>query len=183
MDGTIFSTDLPVRSTQTGAECTQGIDYCAYKKMWGYGPLMLSLAHTCLPVRHRTQTGEPLYVVNRPASAPSHQGVAIWLDRALKLVGPHFEDIWFRGDTDFSLTVHFDRPACADGRQVGCTRCAVYLWLRCVENPNRQSQFAASRCLVLPSTSCIPGQNEASEKASKCLHFPIDCNKTRPGCR
>ena len=90
MDGTIFSTD---------AECTQGIDYCAYKKMWGYGPLMLSLAHTC----------EPLYVVNRPASAPSHQGVAIWLDRALKLVGPHFEDIWFRGDTDFSLTVHFDR--------------------------------------------------------------------------
>ena len=114
MDGTIFSTDLPVRSTQTGAECTQGIDYCAYKKMWGYGPLMLSLAHTCLPVRHRTQTGEPLYVVNRPASAPSHQGVAIWLDRALKLVGPYFEDIWFRGDADFSLTVHFDRPACAD---------------------------------------------------------------------
>ncbi len=58
MDGTVFSTD---------AQCTQGIDYCAYKKMWGYGPLILSLAHTC----------EPLYVVNRPASMPSHQGVAL----------------------------------------------------------------------------------------------------------
>jgi len=90
MDGTVFSTD---------AECTEGIDYCGYKRMWGYGPLMLSLANTC----------EPLYVVNRPASVPSHDGVAIWLDRALKLVGSVFEEIWIRGDADFSLTVHFDR--------------------------------------------------------------------------
>ena len=90
MDGTVFSTD---------AECTEGIDYCAYKKMWGYGPLILSLAHTC----------EPLYVVNRPASMPSHQGVAPWLDRALKWVAPRFKEIWLRGDADFSLTVHFDR--------------------------------------------------------------------------
>ena len=89
MDGTVFSTD---------AQCTQGIDYCAYKKMWGYGPLMLSLAHT----------NEVLYVVNRPASAPSHQDVAPWLERALKWVTPHFEEIWLRGDTDFSLTEHFD---------------------------------------------------------------------------
>jgi len=89
MDGTVFSTD---------AQCTEGIDYCGYKQMWGYGPLMLSLAHT----------NEPLYVVNRPASVPSHQDVAVWLDRALKLVKPHFESIWFRGDADFSLTTHFD---------------------------------------------------------------------------
>ena len=67
--------------------------------MWGYGPLILSLAHTC----------EPLYVVNRPASMPSHQGVAPWLDRALKWVAPRFKEIWLRGDADFSLTVHFDR--------------------------------------------------------------------------
>ena len=89
MDGTVFPTD---------ARCTQGIDYCAHKRVWGYGPLMLSLAHT----------NEVLYVVNRPASAPSHQDVAPWLERALKWVTPHFEEIWFRGDTDFSLTEHFD---------------------------------------------------------------------------
>jgi len=89
MDGTVFSTD---------AECTQGIDYCGYKRMWGYGPLMVSLANTC----------EPLYVVNRPASAPSHEGVVPWVDRALDLVTPHFKKIWLRGDTDFSLTEYFD---------------------------------------------------------------------------
>ncbi len=89
-DGTIFGTD---------AQCKEGIDYCAYKRLWGYGPLLLSLANTC----------EPLYVVNRPASAPSHKGAAVWIDRALDLVDPHFEEIWLRGDTDFSLTAHFDK--------------------------------------------------------------------------
>lgn len=90
MDGTI---------TQTDAECMEGIDYCAHKKMWGYGPLALTLA----------QTGEALYVVNRPASAPSHLGAAEWVDRAFRLVKPIFQTVWFRGDTDFSLTVNFDR--------------------------------------------------------------------------
>jgi len=102
MDGTIFSTD---------AQCTQGIDYCAHKKTWGYGPLMLSLAHT----------NEVLYVVNRPASVPSHQGVAPWVERALRWVTPDFEEIWLRGDTDFSLTEHFDLWDERGGE--------VYLWL------------------------------------------------------
>ena len=90
VDGTITPTD---------AECMEGIDYCAHKRTWGYGPLVLTLA----------QTGEALYVVNRPASAPSHLGAAEWMDRAFRLVGPMFETVWFRGDTDFSLTVNFDR--------------------------------------------------------------------------
>ena len=90
MDGTITPTD---------AECMEGIDYCAHKRKWGYGPLVLTLA----------QTGEALYVVNRPASAPSHLGAAQWVDRAFRLVGPMFKTVWFRGDTDFSLTVNFDR--------------------------------------------------------------------------
>ena len=90
MDGTITPTD---------AECMEGIDYCAHKRTWGYGPLVLTLA----------QTGEALYVVNRPASAPSHLGAAEWMDRAFRLVRPMFETVWFRGDTDFSLTVNFDR--------------------------------------------------------------------------
>ena len=90
VDGTITPTD---------AECREGIDYWAHKRTWGYGPLVLTLA----------QTGEALYVVNRPASAPSHLGAAEWMDRAFRLVGPMFETVWFRGDTDFSLTVNFDR--------------------------------------------------------------------------
>ena len=37
LDGTIVPTE---------GECKQGIDYCAYKKQWGYGPLLISLAQT-----------------------------------------------------------------------------------------------------------------------------------------
>ena len=89
MDGTIVPTD---------GECKQGTDYCSYKQQWGYGPLLLSLA----------QTGEVLYVVNRPASVPSHQGAAAWAKRALVHLRSAFETVWFRGDSDFSLTREFD---------------------------------------------------------------------------
>ena len=89
MDGTIVPTD---------GECKQGTDYCSYKQQWGYGPLLLSLA----------QTGEVLYVVNRPASVPSHQGAAAWVKRALPHVRSAFETVWLRGDSDFSLTKEFD---------------------------------------------------------------------------
>ena len=89
LDGTIVPTE---------GQCKQGMDYCAYKKQWGYGPLLISLA----------QTGEVLYVVNRPASQPSHQGAAAWVKRALLHVQQAFETVWLRGDTDFSLTKEFD---------------------------------------------------------------------------
>ena len=90
--------DLDGTITPTDGECKQGMDYCAYKKQWGYGPLLISLA----------QTGEVLYVVNRPAAAASHQGAAAWVKRALPHVRSAFETIWLRGDTDFSLTKEFD---------------------------------------------------------------------------
>jgi len=48
-------------------------------------------------------------VVNRSAAAPSHQDAPLWIERALDLVGPVFETVWLRGDTDFSLTRYFDR--------------------------------------------------------------------------
>jgi len=89
LDGTIVPTE---------GQCKQGMDYCAYKQQWGYGPLLISLA----------QTGEVLYVVNRPASQPSHQGAAAWVKRALPHVQSAFETVWLRGDTDFSLTKEFD---------------------------------------------------------------------------
>ena len=73
----------------------------SYDGRWGFGPLVVSLANT----------GEVLYAVNRPASRPSHDGSAHWIDMAIDLVleGAGFEGVRVRGDTDFSLTENFDR--------------------------------------------------------------------------
>jgi len=89
VDGTIVGTK---------GECKQGMDI-SYKGIWGYAPLLVTLANT----------NEVLYVVNRPGSRPSSDGAAEWIDRSIDLVEPHFERVRMRGDTDFSLTENFDR--------------------------------------------------------------------------
>ena len=88
VDGTIAPT--------TGSR-KQGMDIC-YKGIWGYAPLIVSLANT----------REVLYLVNRPGNAPSHQGAPEWITKAIDLVSPHTPRVCLRGDTDFSLTAHFD---------------------------------------------------------------------------
>lgn len=91
VDGTI---------TETGGECKEGMGI-SYDGRWGYGPLMVSLANS----------QEVLYVVNRPANRPSHDGAVPWIDKSIQwaLEGGGFERVRLRGDTDFSLTENFDR--------------------------------------------------------------------------
>lgn len=90
--------DVDGTMAPTTGECKAGMDI-SYKGIWGYAPLIVSLANT----------GEPLYLVNRPGNRPSHDGAALYMDRAATLVQPHAKQVCLRGDTDFSLTRHFDR--------------------------------------------------------------------------
>jgi hypothetical protein len=90
MDGTLVP---------TGGECKQGMDI-AYNGVWGYHPLVVSLANT----------GEVLSIVNRSGNRPSHEGAAEEVDRALAVCcRGGFRRVLLRGDTDFTQTAHLDR--------------------------------------------------------------------------
>jgi hypothetical protein len=89
VDGTI---------AETYGECKGGMNL-SYKGIWGYAPLMVSLANT----------REVLYLVNRPGNAVSHQDSVEWIDRAIDLVKPVAGQVTLRGDTDFTHTAQLDR--------------------------------------------------------------------------
>ena len=68
--------DIDGTIAPTYGECKEGMDI-SHKGIWGYAPLIISLANT----------KGVLYMVNRPGNVPGHAGAVEWIDRAIGLVG------------------------------------------------------------------------------------------------
>src|SRR5260221_13962674 len=66
--------DIDGPMAPTLGECKGGMAL-SYKGIWGYAPLIISLANP----------REVLYLVNRPGNVVSHEGCVPWIERAIGL--------------------------------------------------------------------------------------------------
>ena len=173
MDGTV---------APTLGECKGGMEY-NYTGVWGYHPLIISLWNT----------KEVLYLVNRPGNVASHDGCAVWIDRAIDLVKPYARRVTLRGDTDFSLTRHFDRwsngadfifgmdareglvkraEAVAEADWTALERKAKHI----VKTESREKPLNVKEAIVVERE--FKNVKLASEWVTKIRYRPVQCAKT-----
>lgn len=95
----LATVDMDATIVETDGECKKGMDI-SYKNIWGYHPLVFTLA----------ETGEVLRMTNRGGNAQSGHNAFKDADKVIALCQrAGFERILLRGDTAFTQTDHLDR--------------------------------------------------------------------------
>lgn len=91
--------DMDSTIVPTSGECKGGMDL-SYKNIWGYHPLLMTLA----------ETGEVLRITNRGGNSQSGHNAFRDVDKAIAVCRrAGFQKIFLRGDTAFTQTDHLDR--------------------------------------------------------------------------
>lgn len=170
---------------ETGAECKQGIDY-SYKGVWGYHPLVLTLANT----------GEVLRLKNRSGSRPSHEGAPALFDECIALCREAgFQRILLRGDTDFSQTEHLDRwheqedvgfifgLDVSPGRHVDADELPDSAW-KVLQRPPKYDVLTEPRCKPPRTKQQVVEKRQfkdirlVSEEVAEMPYRPVACQHT-----